>query len=29
MATGVLCGFGTHGYALALIAMARLLEDRS
>ena len=29
MATGVLCGFGTHGYALALTAMARLLEDRS
>jgi 3-dehydroquinate dehydratase II len=29
MATGVLCGFGTHGYALALIAMARLLEERS
>ncbi len=26
MATGVLCGFGTHGYALALIAMARILE---
>jgi len=27
MATGVLCGFGTHGYALALTAMARILED--
>jgi 3-dehydroquinate dehydratase II len=27
MATGVLCGFGTHGYALALSAMARILED--
>jgi 3-dehydroquinate dehydratase-2 len=26
MATGVLCGFGTHGYALALIAMAGILE---
>jgi 3-dehydroquinate dehydratase-2 len=26
IATGVLCGFGTHGYALALIAMARILE---
>jgi 3-dehydroquinate dehydratase II len=26
IATGVLCGFGTHGYALGLIAMARILE---
>jgi 3-dehydroquinate dehydratase-2 len=26
IATGVLCGFGTHGYALGLIAMARVLE---
>jgi 3-dehydroquinate dehydratase II len=26
IATGVLCGFGTHGYALGLTAMARILE---
>ncbi len=29
MAAGVLCGFGTHGYALALNAMARMLEERA
>lgn len=26
MAKGVICGFGSHGYVLALQAMARLLE---
>jgi 3-dehydroquinate dehydratase-2 len=27
-ATGVICGFGAHGYELALEAMARLLSDK-
>ena len=26
-AVGVICGFGSHGYLMALDAMARLLED--
>lgn len=28
VALGVICGFGPHGYVLALEAMARHLEDR-
>ena len=27
VATGVICGFGTHGYELALTTMARLVKD--
>lgn len=29
VALGVICGFGAHGYVLALEAMARHLQDRS
>ena len=25
-ATGIICGFGSHGYVLAIDAMARLIE---
>ncbi len=28
-AVGVICGFGVHGYALALTAMADLLQERA
>lgn len=28
VAQGVICGFGSHGYSLALAAMARILADK-